>query len=230
MKKHLLLIPALCFLYTCSETTPTAVKPDTTSPHFNISITSDRILTWYYDSSLTQWLKPSTYAVLCPNGFCFTISTGGSPDYTCTAFPDTFYGLIEYRSGIPGTINDTLVCHDDLCYNRKDGQYYDMTQYFNWVENALCNSSAAAYSRIGLCLSSSPHDTLHLWNSCLDTTLYTGNTGSFCLPKLPFPLDTAQQGVFIASTSFSDTVFLPAAYINAHDDFISFPSLQTEGE
>ena len=216
---------ALFLLISCSETPqPTTPADETPSgPDFSLTIPSHRILSWFSDSSFTRWIHPSTYQVTCPTGPCMTITTGGAYDYTCTDLPDTFYGLIEYLDGPEGHTNDTLFCRGTSCYDRKDGKYYDMTDYFRWLRNAVCDSAAASYSKIGLCMTSVPGDTVRLWNSCLDTTFFNVSSGSFCIGKLPIPLDTAQQGVFVSSRHYGDTVFLPVGYINSHDDYIHYP-------
>ena len=225
MKILFLLSAALLLLLSCSESpqpTAAAVKEPET-PGFSINIQSHRILAWYYDSAFTRWMKPATYSVICPSGPCLTITTGGAFDYTCTAFPDTFYGIIEYITGSAAETNDTLICHGSSCYDKKDGLYYDMTNYFAWMQNAVCDSAAASYSKIGLCMTSVPQDTIRLWNNCFDTTFYTSSSGSFCLGKLPIPLDSTQQGIFVSSVHYGDTAFIPVSYINTHDDYIYYP-------
>jgi len=222
--KHILSVVLFLSLLSCSEKDTPMQPVQPSGPDFALSIPTHRILTWYYDSAMTRWIKPSTFSVLCPSGGCMMIITGGAYDYTCTELPDTFYGVIEYTTGPEGDINDTLICRNGSCYDKKDGKYYDMGDYLRWMKQALCDSAAASYSKIGLCMSSLPGDTLRAWNNCFDTTFYNGS--DFCLPKLPIPLDSTQQGVFVSSAKYRDTVFLPAGYINTHDDYILFPQLQ----
>lgn len=223
MKYLILLSAALLLFLSCSDTPqPTAAATEDPPPPFSITIASHRMLTWYYDSNFTDFIRPSIYSVLCPSGPCMIIYTG-SPDYTCTEFPDTFYGIIEYVGGSVADVNDTLICHGSSCYDRKDGKYYDMSNYFAWMQNAVCDSAAASYSKIGLCMTIVPDDTVRLWNSCLDTTFYLGSSASFCLGKLPIPLDSTQQGIFVSSRYYGDTAFIPVSYINTHDDYIYYP-------
>jgi|GEM_PF-6480216 len=221
MIKLLSLFVLITFL-SCTNDNHTPVSPYE-PPSVSFALFGSQMLSWYRDSILTDWIKPSTYAVMCQGGPCVIISTGGTYDYTCTTLPDTFYGLIEYSPSLEGESNDTLFCHGSTCYDRKHDKSYDMANYFFRLTNSICSPEAAAYSKIGLCMTSLPFDTLRVWNYCFDSTIATGSSGSFCLPKLPFPLSPPEQGVYISSSAYQDTAFISLSYINSYNDYIAFP-------
>lgn len=206
-KSHLLFsAAALCFMF-CSGSPVNTEGDNKPSLDPDITIISKSLITWYRDSLLESMLYPSN--ISCKPDFPCGIVTTSSWDYTCTVFPDTFWGVIE-NDYAP---TDTVYCHSDTCWVLNDTTFYPMGSYLNRQANALCSESAKAYTGYGLCYEISPaEDTVRIWNTCFDTS-FTGN--SFCLPKLP--LDS-ESGVWFASV---DTFFCPASLINSYDDYLT---------
>lgn len=170
---------------------------------------------WFLDDTLETILFPSTFDCV-PGEMCITVSPGAW-DYTCTSFPDTFWGLVFYDYTPTPTPPETLYCHSDTCWVRNDTVVYAMTHYFDSLSNAVCSSCARSYTATPLCYRlAAAEDTVTLFNACFDTTF--AGVSIFCLPRLPLPPDTLPQGVYFASV---DTFFCPATLINSHDDTLT---------
>ena len=198
--------PALAALISCNES-PTNTEQDKPGIVPDITIQSNARKFWFRDSLLEDMIYPST--VHCtPGQPCAIIFGPKGFDYTCTTFPDTFWGIIEYDL-FP---SETLFCHSDSAWVLHDTTIYSMKRYLGEQSNALCSESAKAYTQIGMCYQFSTGETsVRLRNSCFDTTF----TGTFCLPKMP--LDS-QNGVWFETI---DTFFCPAYVINGYDDYMT---------
>jgi len=206
-KARFFLISAVLFLLSCDEA-PTGSDQDDTGIRPVITINPTARTYWFTDSLFESFLYPSIIDCV-PGQPCLIVSTGAW-DYTCTVFPDTFWGIIRYDI-FPA---ETLYCHSDTCWVRNDSVVYNMAPYFQSKANAICSESAKAYTRIGVCYQySTGEDTVRIHNACFDTTFV--GVSSFCLPKLP--LDST-NGVWIETI---DTVFCPASVINGYDDFFT---------
>lgn len=207
-KIGMLCVGALVVFMSCNDS-PTATSQQHPGIIPDIIIQSNSRLDWYRDSLFEHSIYPST--VHCTPGLpCAIISGPRGYDYTCTVFPDTFWGIIKYDF----SPSETLFCHSDSAWVRHDTVIYSLENYLDRQANAICSESAIAYTQFGLCYQLSPGETsVRIRNACFDTTV--SGVASFCLPKLP--LDSL-NGVWISSV---DTFFCSSAFINTHDDFVT---------
>ena len=104
-----LLLPLAVLTPSCND--PVSADDTTTGVTPDITIPAHARLYWFLDSALDTILYPATVDCV-PGEMCAVISTGAW-DYTCTLFPDTFWGLVQYDLTPTGTPDDTLYCHSD---------------------------------------------------------------------------------------------------------------------
>ncbi|NLE00503.1 MAG: hypothetical protein GX640_11575 [Fibrobacter sp.] len=161
-----------------------------------ITIDNNARPVWYRDSSFGQIIYPSVSH--CINGQICGFATSGAWDYTCTPFPDTFWGIIEYDF----SSTDTVICYSDTARSLHDTTIISLKSYFARQNNAICSDPAVSYTQSPVSYTFSNETSVRVRNSCFDTLFHS----SFSLPRLP--LDTL-YGVWF------DTLFCPASLIDS---------------
>jgi hypothetical protein len=168
-----------------------------------VQVESKTAIFWYHDSLLKHLLYPSTVQNNADSPKIVLIS--GVFDYTCTQFPEKFWGKVIYENScFP---SETLFCHSDTCWQRNGASIYVMDSYFANRADALCHHLAKFYTKNRFCYDPQGHgNSIRIYNSLIDTTVL-GNE-PFCLPRLP---NDSLEGFWIIGT---DKLFCPSWIID----------------